>query len=87
MISDKEARELATQKQQILREQNLRAKTHITLDEIGRRLAIGNFKELNIVLKGDVDGSVEALADALLKLSTEEIQVNIMWFYQIIIRI
>jgi len=78
MTSDKEARELATHKQQILREQNLRAKTHITLDEIGRRLAIGNFKELNIVLKGDVDGSVEALADALLKLSTEEIQVNII---------
>ncbi|MHA7877314.1 MAG: translation initiation factor IF-2 [Bacteroidota bacterium] len=78
MASDKEARELAIHKQQILREQSLRTKTHITLDEIGRRLAIGNFKELNIVLKGDVDGSVEALADALLKLSTEEIQVNII---------
>ena len=77
--SDKEAREVATHKQQILREQSLRTKTHITLDEIGRRLAIGNFKELNIVLKGDVDGSVEALADALLKLSTEEIQVNIIY--------
>ena len=79
MTSDKEAREVATHKQQILREQSLRTKTHITLDEIGRRLAIGNFKELNIVLKGDVDGSVEALADALLKLSTEEIQVNIIY--------
>lgn len=78
MTSDKEARESAIHKQQMLREQGLRAKTHITLDEIGRRLAIGNFKELNIVLKGDVDGSVEALADALLKLSTEEIQVNII---------
>ncbi len=79
MTSDKEAREVAIHKQQILREQSLRTKTHITLDEIGRRLAIGNFKELNIVLKGDVDGSVEALADALLKLSTEEIQVNIIY--------
>ncbi len=79
MASEKEAREVATRKQQILREQSLRTKTHITLDEIGRRLAIGNFKELNIVLKGDVDGSVEALADALLKLSTEEIQVNIVY--------
>lgn len=76
--SEKEAREAAVQKQQILREQNLRTKPHITLDEIGRRLAIGNFKELNIVLKGDVDGSIEALADALLKLSTEEIKVNII---------
>jgi translation initiation factor IF-2 len=79
MASEKEAREVAVRKQQILREQSLRTKTHITLDEIGRRLAIGNFKELNIVLKGDVDGSVEALADALLKLSTEEIQVNIVY--------
>jgi translation initiation factor IF-2 len=79
MTSDKEARGVAIHKQQILREQSLRAKTHITLDEIGRRLAIGNFKELNIILKGDVDGSVEALADALLKLSTEEIQVNIVY--------
>ena len=78
MASDKEAREVAIHKQQILREQSLRTKTHITLDEIGRRLAIGNFKELNIVLKGDVDGSVEALADALLKLSTDEVQVNII---------
>jgi translation initiation factor IF-2 len=78
MSSDKEAREVASHKEQILREQSLRTRTHITLDEIGRRLAIGNFKELNIILKGDVDGSVEALADALLKLSTEEIQVNIL---------
>lgn len=78
MNSDKEAREVATHKQQILREQSLRTKTHITLDEIGRRLAIGNFKELNIILKGDVDGSIEALSDSLLRLSTEEIQVNVI---------
>jgi translation initiation factor IF-2 len=76
--NEKEAREIATQRQQILREQGLRTKTHITLEEIGRRLAIGNFKELNIIVKGDVDGSVEALADSLLKLSTEEIKVNIL---------
>ncbi len=78
MPTEKEAREIATQRQQILREQGLRTKTHITLDEIGRRLAIGNFKELNIILKGDVDGSVEALSDSLLKLSTEEVKVNIL---------
>lgn len=78
MSSDKEAREIATQRQQILREQGLRTKKHITLDEIGRRLAIGNFKELNIILKGDVDGSVEALSGSLLKLSTEETKVNIL---------
>jgi len=78
MSSDKEAREAASYKHQIMREQSLRTKKHITLDEIGRRLAIGNFKELNILLKGDVDGSVEALADALLKLSTEEIRINII---------
>lgn len=78
MRSDKEARAIATQRQQILREQGFRTKKHITLDEIGRRLAIGTFQELNIILKGDVDGSVEALADSLLKLSTEEIQVNIV---------
>ena len=77
--SDKEAREAAIHKQQIMREQSLRTRTHITLDEIGRRLAVGSFKELNIILKGDVDGSVEALADALLKLSTEEIQVNVIY--------
>ncbi len=75
--SEREAREIATKRQQLLREQGLRTKKHITLDEIGRRLAIGSFKELNIILKGDVDGSVEALSDSLLKLSTEEVQVNI----------
>lgn len=76
--SDREAREVATKRQQLLREQNIRTKKHITLDEIGRRLAIGSFKELNIIVKGDVDGSVEALSDSLLKLSTEQIQVNII---------
>lgn len=75
--TDREAREIANKRMQLLREQGLRTKKHITLDEIGRRLAIGSFKELNIILKGDVDGSVEALSDSLLKLSTEEIQVNI----------
>lgn len=77
MNSDREAREIANKREQLQREQGLRTKKHITLDEIGRRLAIGTFKELNIILKGDVDGSVEALSDSLLKLSTEEIQVNI----------
>jgi len=78
MESDKEAREIATKREQILREQSVRTKKHITLDEIGRRLAVGNFKELNVIVKGDVDGSVEALSDSLLKLSTEEVQVNII---------
>ncbi len=78
MESDREARELATKRSQLLREQSLRTRKHITLDEIGRRLAIGNFKQLNIIVKGDVDGSVEALSDALLKLSTKEIQVAII---------
>lgn len=78
MESDREAREIATKREQILREQSIRTKKHITLDEIGRRLAIGSFKELNVIVKGDVDGSVEALSDSLLKLSTEEIQVNII---------
>ncbi len=78
MSSDREAREIANKREQILREQSIRTKKHITLDEIGRRLAIGNFKELNVIVKGDVDGSVEALSDSLLKLSTEEVQVNIL---------
>ncbi len=76
--SEREAREIATKREQVLREQNIRTKKHITLDEIGRRLAIGNFKELNVIVKGDVDGSVEALSDSLLKLSTEEIQIRIL---------
>ena len=78
MTSDREAREIANKREQILREQSIRTKKHITLDEIGRRLAIGNFKELNVIVKGDVDGSIEALSDSLLKLSTEEVQVNIL---------
>lgn len=78
MQSEREARDLSNKRQQLLREQSLRTKKHITLDEIGRRLAIGSFKELNIIVRGDVDGSVEALSDSLLNLSTEEVQVNII---------
>ena len=73
-----EAKELATKRAQLLREQGLRTRKHITLDEIGRRLALGNFKELNIIIKGDVDGSVEALSDSLQKLSTEEIAIRVV---------
>ncbi|HEX6916155.1 MAG TPA: translation initiation factor IF-2, partial [Chitinophagaceae bacterium] len=73
-----EAKEIANKRAQILREQGLRARKHITLDEIGRRLALGNFKELNIIIKGDVDGSVEALSDSLQKLSTDEIAVRVV---------
>ncbi len=73
-----EAKETANRRSQILREQGIRAKKHITLDEIGRRLALGNFKELNLILRGDVDGSVEALSDSLQKLSTEEIAVSVV---------
>ena len=76
--TDKEAREIANKREQLIREQTLRTKKHVTLDEIGRRLALGNFKELNIVLKGDVDGSIEALSDSMEKLSTDEISVNII---------
>ncbi len=78
MQDEREARSIATKREQLYREQGLRTTKHITLDEIGRRLAIGDFKELNLIIKGDVDGSIEALADALLNLSTEEIQVNII---------
>ncbi len=78
MEDEREARNIATKRQQLQREQGLRTQKHITLDEIGRRIAIGDFKELNIIVKGDVDGSVEALADSLLKLSTEEVQVNVI---------
>ena len=77
MKSERDAREIANKRDQLHREQELKTMRHITLDEIGRRIAIGNFKELNIIIKGDVDGSIEALADSLVKLSTEEIQVNI----------
>ena len=76
--SDQESKAYATKRGQLDREQGIRAKKHITLDEIGRRLALGTFKELNIIIKGDVDGSVEALSDSLLKLSTDEVQVRII---------
>lgn len=78
MESESEARNVANKRLQLQREQGMRATKHITLDEIGRRLAIGNFKELNVIVKGDVDGSIEALSDSLLKLSTQEIQVNVI---------
>jgi translation initiation factor IF-2 len=76
--TDREAREVATKRAQLAREQSIRTKKHITLDEIGRRIAIGSFKQLNVIVKGDVDGSVEALSDSLLKLSTAKIQVGII---------
>jgi translation initiation factor IF-2 len=75
---ESEAKEIANRRAQILREQGMRAKKHITLDEIGRRLALGNFKELKVIIKGDVDGSVEALSDSLQKLSTQEILVSVI---------
>ena len=75
---EREAKQIASKRSQLQREQSVRTQKHITLDEIGRRIALGDFKELNIILKGDVDGSVEALTDSLQKLSTEEIQVNII---------
>jgi translation initiation factor IF-2 len=78
METDREARELAGKRSQLQREQSIRTRKHITLDEIGRRLAIGSFKQLNVIVKGDVDGSVEALSDSLLKLSTAEVQVAII---------
>lgn len=75
---EREAREIANKREQLQREQGTRAQKHITLDEIGRRIAIGDFQELNVIIKGDVDGSIEALADSLLNLSTEKIQVNVI---------
>ncbi|MDA9312950.1 translation initiation factor IF-2, partial [Vicingaceae bacterium] len=78
MSDEREARIIATKRLQLQREQGTRVKKHITLDEIGRRIAIGDFQELNVIVKGDVDGSIEALSDSLLKLSTEQIQVNII---------
>jgi translation initiation factor IF-2 len=77
-VEEKEAKQIAAKRTQLVREQSVRTQRHITLDEIGRRIALGEFKELNIILKGDVDGSVEALTDSFQKLSTEEIQVNII---------
>lgn len=78
MSTEQEAREIANKREQLAREQSLRTKKHFTLDELGRRIALGDFKELNIIVKGDVDGSVEALSDSLLKLSTENIQINVI---------
>ncbi len=78
MSEEKEARDIASTRMQLQREQGIRATKHITLEEMGRRIAIGDFQELNVIVKGDVDGSIEALSDALLKLSTEQIQINII---------
>ena len=78
MVDERKAKTIAAKRMQLQREQGLRTQKHITLDEIGRRIAIGDFKELNIIVKGDVDGSVEALSDSLLKLGTEEVQVNVI---------
>jgi len=78
MTDEREVKEIATRREQLQREQGMRTQKHITLDEIGRRIAIGNFKELNIIVKGDVDGSVEALSDSLIKLSTPQVQVNVI---------
>lgn len=78
MQDEREMKNVAAKRLQLIREQGLRTQKHITLDEIGRRIAIGDFKELNLIVKGDVDGSIEALSDSLLKLSTEEVQVNVI---------
>jgi len=78
MDDEREAKNIAVKREQLQREQGVKTQKHITLDEIGRRIAIGDFRELNVIIKGDVDGSIEALADSLLKLSTEQIQVNVI---------
>ncbi len=78
VLDEREAKDIANKREQLQRMQGLRATKHITLDEIGRRIAVGNFKELNIIVKGDVDGSIEALTDSLIKLSNEEVQVNVI---------
>ena len=78
MNTEQEAREIANKREQLKREQSIRTKKHLTLDELGRRIALGNFQELNVIVKGDVDGSIEALSDSLIKLSTPEIQVNVI---------
>ena len=78
MLDEKEAKATANKREQLIRIQGIKTQKHMTLDEIGRRIAIGNFKELNIIVKGDVDGSVEALSDSLIKLSTEEVSVNVI---------
>ena len=78
MADEKEAKEIANKREQLLRIQGIKTQKHMTLEEIGRRIAIGNFKELNVIVKGDVDGSIEALSDSLIKLSTEEVRVNVI---------
>jgi translation initiation factor IF-2 len=78
MVDEKEIKQIALKRQQLQREQGLRTTKHITLDEIGRRIALGDFQELNVIVKGDVDGSIEALSDSLLKLSQESIQINVI---------
>ena len=78
MEDEKEAREVANKREQLIRIQGIKTQKHMTLEEIGRRIAIGNFKELNTIVKGDVDGSVEAMADSLIKLSTEQVKVNVI---------
>ena len=78
MGDEREAKNIATKREQLLRIQGIKTQKHMTLEEIGRRIAIGNFKELNVIVKGDVDGSVEALSDSLIKLSTEEVRVNVI---------
>jgi len=78
MTDEKEAKSIANKREQLIRIQGIKTQKHMTLEEIGRRIAIGNFKELNIIVKGDVDGSVEALSDSMIKLSTEEVKVNVI---------
>ena len=78
MTDEKEAKSIANRREQLIRIQGIKTQKHLTLEEIGRRIAIGNFKELNVIVKGDVDGSVEALSDSLIKLSTEEVRVNVI---------
>jgi translation initiation factor IF-2 len=78
MTDEKEAKSIANRREQLIRIQGIKTQKHLTLEEIGRRIAIGNFKELNVIVKGDVDGSVEALSDSLIKLSTEQVRVNVI---------
>ena len=78
MLDEKEAKDIANKREQLIRIQGIKTQKHMTLEEIGRRIAIGNFKELNVIVKGDVDGSVEALSDSIIKLSTEEVRVNVI---------
>ena len=85
--SEQEAKKIASKRMQLQREQSTRTQKHITLDEIGRRIAVGEFQELNIIVKGDVDGSIEALSDSMERLSTEEIKINIIQNFFIINRV